>query len=209
MGFGPLSPTSPPGMVEPDRLGSGSVNRPSPAPSLFPSRPRELWRTLNRRRHRPTFPVSSGGRRRRRLGQNSRPNSLYLLLQLESADASSPRRSVDGFPSVSAIAGRLLLDASPNLLQVLAVRPLVVVKCVCTPVMRCSSVPWWRLPWAASGRPRRHCPAMPSRQAPRRWWACLLPLYLSPSSPAMASGHLVKASEPSSQTLFCDAVSWC
>jgi hypothetical protein len=36
MGFGPLGPTSPPGSVEPDRLRSGSVNRPSPAPSLFP-----------------------------------------------------------------------------------------------------------------------------------------------------------------------------
>jgi hypothetical protein len=35
MGFGPLGPTSPPGSVEPDWLGSGSVNQPSPAPSLF------------------------------------------------------------------------------------------------------------------------------------------------------------------------------
>jgi hypothetical protein len=32
-------------------------------------------------------------------------------------------------------------------------------------------------------------------------------LYSSPSSPATVSGHLVKVSEPSSQTLFCDVVS--
>jgi hypothetical protein len=102
MGFGPLGPTSPPGSVELDRLGSGSVNRPRPALSLSPSLPRELWRTLNC--HRPTIPANSGGLRRRCLGQNRRPNSLYHLLQLESMGASPPGRSVGGFPSVSAVA---------------------------------------------------------------------------------------------------------
>jgi hypothetical protein len=42
MGFGPLGPTSPPGLVEPVWLGSGSVNRPSPAPSLPLSSSRAL-----------------------------------------------------------------------------------------------------------------------------------------------------------------------
>jgi hypothetical protein len=148
MGFGPLGPTSPPGLVEPDRLGSGSVNRPSPAPSHSPSLPRELRRTLNCHRRCPTIPANSGGLRHRcptisansgglrhrRLGQNCRPNSLYHLLQLESTGASSPGRSVGGFLLVFAVAGRLRLDASPSPLQVLAVQPLALVMCEYTPV---------------------------------------------------------------------------
>jgi hypothetical protein len=43
-------------------------------------------------------------------------------------------------------------------------------QCVCTPVEAPSAVlpvvPRWRLPSAAPGRPRGHCPAMPVRYAP-------------------------------------------
>jgi hypothetical protein len=80
MGFGPLGPTSPPGSVESDRLGSGLVNRPSPAPSLSPSLPRALWRTLNHRRRRPTIPAIPGSLRRRRLGQNRRRRLCSVML---------------------------------------------------------------------------------------------------------------------------------
>jgi hypothetical protein len=73
MGFGPFDPTGPPGSVKSDRLGSGSVNRPNPAPSFSLSPPRALWRTLSRRRHRPANPAISGGLRRRCLGQVAAP----------------------------------------------------------------------------------------------------------------------------------------
>jgi hypothetical protein len=138
MGFGPLGPTSPPGLVEPDRLGSGSVNRPSPAPSLSPSLPRALWRTLNCHRRRPTIPAIPGSLRRRRLGQNRRPNSLYHLLQLESTGASSPERSVVVSPRFppSPVASDLMPRRA--LSPVLAVQPLVLVMCEYTPV----EAPW-------------------------------------------------------------------
>jgi hypothetical protein len=199
-------------MVEPDRLGSGSVNRPSPAPSHSLSLPRELWRTLNRRRRRPTIPANSGGLRRRRLGQNRRPNSLYHLLQLESTGASFPRRSVGGFLSVSAIAGRLRLDAAPSPLLVLAVRPLALVMREYTPV----EAPWCGSPGVCSvksslGSLWPAAQALPCHAVQTSTWAMVSvtspPLYSSPSSPATVSDHLVKVSEPSSQTLFCDAAS--
>jgi hypothetical protein len=45
MGFGPLDLTGPPGLVKLDQLGSGSVNRPSPAPlTLTLSSSRSHWR---------------------------------------------------------------------------------------------------------------------------------------------------------------------
>jgi hypothetical protein len=46
---------------------------------------------------------------------------------------------------------------------------------------------------------------MPSRWALGRRWVRPPPLYPSLSSSAMVSGHLAMASEPSSQTLFCEA----
>jgi hypothetical protein len=36
---------------------------------------------------------------------------------------------------------------------------------------------WWRPPQAASGWPRRHCPAMPPRRAPGRLVSFFFPLY--------------------------------
>jgi hypothetical protein len=93
MGLGPFDPTGPPGSVKLDRLGSGSVNRPSSAPYSLPAPPRALWRNLDRRRHRPVPPAISGGLRHRCLGQNGRLNSLYQLFQLESMRASSLGRS--------------------------------------------------------------------------------------------------------------------
>jgi hypothetical protein len=44
---------------------------------------------------------------------------------------------------------------------------------------------WWSLPRVASGRPRGHCPAMPSRHAPGRMVSVFLFFYLSP----LLSGH--------------------
>jgi hypothetical protein len=93
LGFGSFDPTGPPGSVKPDRLRSGSVNRPSPAPSLTLSPLRALWRTLSHRRHRLANPAISGGLRHQCLGQNRRPSPLYHLLQLESAETSPPGRS--------------------------------------------------------------------------------------------------------------------
>jgi hypothetical protein len=210
MGFGPLGPTSPPGSVEPDQLGSGSVNRSSPAPSLSLSLPRELWQTLNHLRRRPTNPANSGGLRRRCLGQNRRPNSLYHLFQLESTGASSPRRSVGGFPLVFAVAGHLRLDASPSPLLCLLCNPWWLWSVCVVAVLRrswCAVVKTtlWSLWPAAQALPchavQTSTQAMVSMTSP--------PLYSSASSLATVSGHLVKDSEPSSQTLFCDAVSCC
>jgi hypothetical protein len=45
---------------------------------------------------------------------------------------------VGDFPLVTIVTGRLLLDASPSPLLVPDERPLVVVKHVCTLMMRCS-----------------------------------------------------------------------
>jgi hypothetical protein len=128
-GFGPLGPTSPLGAVKPDRLESGSVNRPSPAPSISLSPPRALWRTLNRRRHRPANPAISVGLRRRCLGKIHCPNSLYHLLQLESMRASSSGRSrvvSPQFPS-SSVAFNLMPHRA--LSSAIAVPPLVLVMC--------------------------------------------------------------------------------
>jgi hypothetical protein len=85
MGLGPIGPTGPPGSVKPNRLGSGSVNRPSPAPSLSSLSPRALWWYLDRRRRRPVTPANSGGSRRRCLDRmvasTSSTNSSSWKLQ--------------------------------------------------------------------------------------------------------------------------------
>jgi hypothetical protein len=65
MGLGPFDSTGPPGSVKPNRLGSGSVSRPSPAPSLSSLSPRALWRYLESRRHCSVTPANSNGPRRR------------------------------------------------------------------------------------------------------------------------------------------------
>jgi hypothetical protein len=82
----------------------------------------------------------------------------------------------------------------------------------CSPVEASRSdapgVAWWRLPQAASGWPRRPCPALPCHPDEHLgdWWALLLlsnPLLLSL---ATVSNQLVKITELSSQTLVCAAV---
>jgi hypothetical protein len=93
MGFGPFDSTGPPGSIKPDRLGSGSVNRPSPASSLSPL---SSSSSLVKPKSPPPSPGHSGHLRwpsPPKLGANRRPSFLYHLLQLESADASPPRRS--------------------------------------------------------------------------------------------------------------------
>jgi hypothetical protein len=111
----------------------GRSNRPRPASNSHLSLS-SSYANPSRRRCRPAFLPASGDLRHRHLGQTLRLSVLYPLLQLDLMGASSPRRSVAGFPTVSANFGCLRLDASPSPLLVLDVRPLVVVMCVCTPV---------------------------------------------------------------------------
>jgi hypothetical protein len=127
MGFVPFDSTGPPGSVKPDRLGSGSVNRPSPAPHSPPLLLELSGESLNRRRRRPANPAISSGLCRRCLGPNRRPSSLYLLLQLESAEASSPGRS--GVVSPRFPPPLIASDLVPRraFSSVLAVPPLVLV----------------------------------------------------------------------------------
>jgi hypothetical protein len=170
MGFGPLGPTSPPGSVEPDWLGSGSVNRPSPAPSLFPlssssslANPKSPLPSPNQSGHLrwPSPPM---------LGANLSPQ-LPLPPPPVGIDGNILFGEIwGGFPSVAAATGHLRHDASPS-------PP----SCACcatsgacdvwvhaggSAVVWCSPCARWSLPWAASGRPHRHCPAMPFRRAP-------------------------------------------
>jgi hypothetical protein len=170
MGLGPFDPTGPPGSVKPNRLGSGSVNRPSPAPSLSSLSPRALWRNLDRRRRRPVTPAISGGLRRRCLGQNGRLHSLYQLLQLESTRTSSPRRS-RWFPPQDPPPSNIS-DKVPHraFFSELAEPPLVLVLREYSPV----EAPWCGAPSAclvktSSGSlwlATQALPAMPSRRAP-------------------------------------------
>jgi hypothetical protein len=64
------------------------------------------------------FLPASGELHHRHLGQTLRLSVLYPLLQMDSTGASSPRRSVAGFPSGSADSGRLrarcLAEFSPG-----------------------------------------------------------------------------------------------
>jgi hypothetical protein len=104
-----------PAHLAPARVWVGQPTQPSP-PHTLPFPPRALWQNLNRRRRRPANPVISGSLRRRCLVPNRRPSSLYHLLQLESAGASSPGRSgvvSPRFPPPSIASD---LGASPSLL---------------------------------------------------------------------------------------------
>jgi hypothetical protein len=167
MGFGPLvhwpSPATPAG-CNPTGQDLGRSNRPRPA-SASPS-PRSHWR-LDRRRRRLAALANSGGFRRRHLGRNARLSTPYQLHQVESSAASSPRRSGWSLPSRSAVSGHPRCGASPSW---------GLLRCLClTGARRLKRQgvmllvwAWWRLPQAASGWPRRPCPAMPSRRAPGR-----------------------------------------
>jgi hypothetical protein len=114
MGFGPFDPTGPPGSVKPDRLGSGSVNQPSPAPSLSPSPPRALWRI-------PKPPPPSLGQSGHlrwpsppMLGANPSPQ-LPLPPPPVGIDGNFLFGEIwGGFPSVAAATSRLRHDASPS-----------------------------------------------------------------------------------------------
>jgi hypothetical protein len=115
-----------------------------------------------------------------------------------------------GFPSISAAIDHLRFGclAEPSLLCLLC--HLWCLWCSSTRLWKRRGVVLpvcarWSHPRAASGRPRRHCPAMPSRRAPGRRWVWFLP----PLTFFFFSGQLVKISVPSSQTLLCDAVSCC
>jgi hypothetical protein len=211
MGFGPFEPTSPPGSVKPDRLGSGSVNRPSPTPSLTPSPPRAHWLTLNRRRHRPANPAISGGLRRRCLGQIHRPSSLYHLLQLESARASPPRRSRVVSPRFPPLSVASDLVPRRALSSMLAVPPLVLVMCEYPPV----EAPWCGAPGvcsvkSSSGSLWPAAQALPCHVIQTSTRATVseisplsnLLLLLWPRSLANWSRLVSQAS----QTLFCDAL---
>jgi hypothetical protein len=118
--FGPTGQLVQPahlGQAKPTRLGSGSVNRPSPALAAHLSLPhRSLWRSGSP----PPSPGDSGQLRwppSPMLGQNGRLHFLYQLLQLETAETSSPRRSGWFSPSETAATNRPQFDAPPSLLS--------------------------------------------------------------------------------------------
>jgi hypothetical protein len=119
------------------------------------------------------IPASSGGFRRRHLWQTKRPTALYLLHQVDSKDASSPTRSLakprSGSTGFSRPRARCFVGSFRG------------ARCVCLWWLwwLCNAggstqggvllvLPRWSRPWVAPGRPRGHCPAMPSGYAPGR-----------------------------------------
>jgi hypothetical protein len=142
MGFGPLSPNQPTwlGWTKPARVWVGQTDPAQPplSPPLFLAM---LWRTLIATTIAQPFrpaPVASAVNA---WGETvtstpSTPSSSWIPQSL-------PLRGDLWLvsPLGSAIFGRLWLDTSPSPLLVLAVRPLVLVMCVCTPVeaLRCGA----------------------------------------------------------------------
>jgi hypothetical protein len=173
MGFGPLGPTSPPGLVEPDWLGSGSVNRPSPAPlTLLLS---SSWALANPKLP-PPSPDHSGQLRwplPPMIGAKPSPQ-LPIPPPPVGIDGSFLFEEICGWFPLGFRCRRspptwCLAEPSP----VLAVRPLVVVKCMRgrrdVVLLVCRGEDYPAQPLAG-----RAGTAMPSRRAPRRWWAWLL-----------------------------------
>jgi hypothetical protein len=114
-GLGPIGPAGLTGLVKPNRLGSRSVNRPSPAQPPHPlSHSSSSLATLDRRRRHLASPASPGGLCRRPLGRNTLLCALSQLHQLESSAASSPRRSGWSFPSGSTASEHPCCSASPS-----------------------------------------------------------------------------------------------
>jgi hypothetical protein len=109
----PIGPTGPPGSVKPNRLRSGSVNRPSPTPSRSSFSPQAHWRYLGRRRRRLAIPADPGELCCRHLGRNT---PLYTLSRLHQADLSpapAPRRSAARCHSGTRFSAAAVLGLSP------------------------------------------------------------------------------------------------
>jgi hypothetical protein len=193
------------------------VGQTDPAHSASLTPPLSSSRALScdqcHRRHLQILAIS-GDFRRWHLGKQCTP--LPSSSSTKWIWKSTPLRWDLGSISARVFAGscRLWAHTPPDLLPVLAVRvcggqgvcasPVEAPSAVLPVVLR------WRLPQVAPGRPRGHCPAMPSRHAP----GCLVSLLLSFSSPLLSSpatvtGRLAMTSMPSSQTFFCDAAFWC
>jgi hypothetical protein len=178
--LGPIGPTSPPGSVKPNRLRSGSVNRPSPAPSRSSLSARAHWRYLGRRCCRLAIPIDPGELRCHHLGRNT---SLFTLSRLHQADLSpapTSRRSTMRSHSGTRLSAAAALGLSPafSWCQLRSLR---------WPWCGCAAVMWlvaeqarveaaqvglllvpplllrWSLPQVALGWPREHCLAMPAR----------------------------------------------
>jgi hypothetical protein len=217
--FGPTGLLAQPahsGSAKPTRLGSGSVKPTQPSPI----RPLSLSLVepsgeLDRRRRRLAPPANPGGHRHRHLRRITRPSTPYQLHQVESPTASSPRGSGWSFPSGSAVSEHPRCGASPcwSLLSQLSL-----LRCLCLAVLAGWSVKVWcsrcglgedfpRQPLAG-----RAGPALPCHPDEHLgvWWALLLLLTTFcfshwPWSLTM----LVRTSEPSSQSLLCDAAAGC
>jgi hypothetical protein len=172
------------------RPGSGLGQSTDPAqPHLLTSlSPVDPSGDLDRRR-RLAIPTSSGGLRRRHLERNTRPCILFNLHQLVLTAASSPRRSVAGSHSGFCISVATELDTSPAS----PLTPAVLLRgdlsvCVHAGGSTECGAPGGaavRLPSAALGRPRGHCPAMPARHAPGR----LVSFSFSSPPSASLTGH--------------------
>jgi hypothetical protein len=116
MGFGPFDPTGPPGSVKPDLLGSGSVNRPSPAPSLSPL-------SSSSSLAKPKSPLPSPGQSGHlrwpsppMLGAKLSPQFPLPLTPIGIGGSFLSGEIWGGFPSVSTAIDRLRFGASPSLL---------------------------------------------------------------------------------------------
>jgi hypothetical protein len=145
-------------------------------------------------RHRRRLPIlaASDDLRRRHLGQSTRPTVLYLLHQVDLADALSQRRSFALPGSRSASSDHLrscCYGGDPH-----GACAVVSVGLVVTERHRWKHPRWvlpvlrrrhgWSPPQAAPGWPREHCLAMPTQYAPGRWWV-RLPLFSLPLPSAL------------------------
>jgi hypothetical protein len=197
------------GSVNPTRLGSGSVNRPSPAPSLSSLSPRASLATPNhRRRRRLASPANSGGLRRRHLGRNTCLRALYHLHQTESSAASSPRRSGWSLLSGSAAYEHLWCRASPSwsLLQCLCFVCECRWKCqgVVLPVQLGEDFPRPRL----VGRAGTASPCRPGMHL-GVWWVWFFSSSSAFSSLASIAGHLAMNSCAKLTDLILWSCYWC
>jgi hypothetical protein len=208
--FGPSGQLAQPahsGTAKPTRLGSGSVNRPSPAPLgllSLSSFPLAIWIAAAAWPLRPTPVASAVASLGGSLASAPSTSSTEWNRRpppLRGDPWKDPARNFASLLPPSSIPRRLLPDACCASLR----RS----QCVCTPVEAPSAVLPVHLdevlPSAAPSRPRGHCLAMPARDAPGRLVSVIFLFYLCPLSLATLSDQLVKNSEPSSQILLCAA----